>query len=494
MTAASALFNLSAPPAVPAGASRAGAPPDPGKNGFGQEMARQRAAQDEMAGAAPQGRPRPAAKAENGDGEGVVAGGGFVDGADGSADAGVPDHPPHEPSGEVDALNGSTLAQQALALAIMSAELQHSSAPGSAAAGGVSTSLASAPGSSNSMSGVTSQMSAATTVAIPTGASTAANSPLGAGTFTSALASAAPGVAHAAAAAGNDPARQAALAATSAQGVQGAQGVGVQGRAPTPAARVPAAAGPGTAAGHPAPNTTAAGAPAPVPALQATTAAAALNVDGAALQPRVRHSAAGADAPVPALPADAPPADAGTFNAPPSAAAAFTTAAQPLWQRDGAVGAPAAQVATPVSHAHWGQDLGRHLVNLTRDLQQASHTAELRLDPPELGPLRVTITLSDGVAQASFVSSHAAVRQALEAALPQLHQALAQAGISLSQTNVGDQGQEAQFANAQQDDSGQRDGSRRPDSAQGEGGRETTAATVMPGPRRAPDALVDTFA
>ena len=53
------------------------------------------------------------------------------------------------------------------------------------------------------------------------------------------------------------------------------------------------------------------------------------------------------------------------------------------------------------------------------------------------------------MASASFVSAHASVRQAIETALPQLQQALAQAGISLGQTSVGEQAAQQQFAQNQ---------------------------------------------
>jgi len=102
-------------------------------------------------------------------------------------------------------------------------------------------------------------------------------------------------------------------------------------------------------------------------------------------------------------------------------------------------------VASPVGSADWGRAVGRQLVLLGGNTSSGQHTAELRLDPPDLGPLRVTLSLSDGVASAHFVSAHAAVRQALESALPQLQEALADAGISLGQAGVGEQtGQSAQ--------------------------------------------------
>lgn len=104
------------------------------------------------------------------------------------------------------------------------------------------------------------------------------------------------------------------------------------------------------------------------------------------------------------------------------------------------------QVATPVGATHWGTELGQQMVMMSNNVRQGMQTAELRLDPPDLGPLRVSLNLADGVASASFVSAHASVRQAIEVAIPQLQQALAQAGISLGQTSVGEQAAQQEFA------------------------------------------------
>jgi len=96
-------------------------------------------------------------------------------------------------------------------------------------------------------------------------------------------------------------------------------------------------------------------------------------------------------------------------------------------------------IAAPLASPHWGRELGQRLVTLTRHADGDTHSAELRLDPPELGPLRVTLTLSEGMAQAAFVSPHAHVRHSIEAALEQLQATLAQSGIELGHTSVSDQ-------------------------------------------------------
>ncbi|MDQ8035682.1 MAG: flagellar hook-length control protein FliK, partial [Bordetella sp.] len=147
-------------------------------------------------------------------------------------------------------------------------------------------------------------------------------------------------------------------------------------------------------------------------------------------------------------------------------------------------------VNTPVGATQWGQDLGRQMMTLSQAAQRGPQTADLRLDPPDLGPLRVTISLSDGIASASFVSAHAAVRNAVESALPQLQQALAQAGISLGQTSVSDQGSQQAF-----DTQGQGQRQRQGGQQDGAAGSDAGAATVEVAlPTRNSNALVDTFA
>jgi flagellar hook-length control protein FliK len=137
----------------------------------------------------------------------------------------------------------------------------------------------------------------------------------------------------------------------------------------------------------------------------------------------------------------------------------------------------------------WASEFGRQFVSITQGGHNMPHTAELRLDPPELGPLRITINISDNIAHAVFVSPHAGVRQAVENAMSQLQQSLAQAGISLGQTSVSDQGQSQQafnesFGNSRRESSGGAVGV-----AGLDGGAPQTATRS-----RAPDALVDTFA
>lgn len=159
----------------------------------------------------------------------------------------------------------------------------------------------------------------------------------------------------------------------------------------------------------------------------------------------------------------------------------------------GASGQAASSVATPLSSPQWASDFGRQFVSMAQGGHNMPHTAELRLDPPELGPLRISLNVIDNVAHAVFVSAHASVRQTLENSLPQLQQLLAQAGISLGQTSVSDQGQPQQ---AFGDGGGSNHGRQTAQAGMaGTSGADTSASTLRSGSRSpAPDALVDTFA
>ena len=106
---------------------------------------------------------------------------------------------------------------------------------------------------------------------------------------------------------------------------------------------------------------------------------------------------------------------------------------------------PQLMLTPAVGSDGWAPALGKQMVWLGNS---GSQTAELHLNPPELGPLKVTLTLNDNQAQAMFVSAHQAVRSALEAALPQLRNSLADSGINLGHTSVSADTQQQQQQSA----------------------------------------------
>ncbi len=72
-------------------------------------------------------------------------------------------------------------------------------------------------------------------------------------------------------------------------------------------------------------------------------------------------------------------------------------------------------------------------------VQQGHQTADLQLNPPQLGPVEIRVVMSSDQASLSFSSSDALVRDAINAALPRLTEILREQGIALADVSVGAQ-------------------------------------------------------
>jgi flagellar hook-length control protein FliK len=90
-------------------------------------------------------------------------------------------------------------------------------------------------------------------------------------------------------------------------------------------------------------------------------------------------------------------------------------------------------VAAPVSSPAWGNEVGQKIVWMS---QSDQHVAELHLNPPNLGPMEVKLTVNGDQATVQFVSQHHEVRAALESALPRLREMMQDNGISLGNATV----------------------------------------------------------
>lgn len=90
---------------------------------------------------------------------------------------------------------------------------------------------------------------------------------------------------------------------------------------------------------------------------------------------------------------------------------------------------------TPFHDPAWSTEFGHKMLWLARNDHQQAH---LTLNPPDLGPIEITVNLnSDSTASAAFVAADAGVRQTLETSLPRLREMFASAGIDLGQVSVG---------------------------------------------------------
>lgn len=94
------------------------------------------------------------------------------------------------------------------------------------------------------------------------------------------------------------------------------------------------------------------------------------------------------------------------------------------------------QVTAPVTQPAWADEFSQKITWLST---QKNQSAELHLNPPQLGPLDVVLKVNGDQATAMFSSPHAAVREAIEQALPKLREMMAESGIMLGNAMVSDQ-------------------------------------------------------
>lgn len=165
----------------------------------------------------------------------------------------------------------------------------------------------------------------------------------------------------------------------------------------------------------------------------------------------------------------------------PVSSPAISTASAPLTE------------AVQLNKPDWPQQLGQHFIKLVSQDQTSWQSAEIRLDPPELGPLRISLHVQDGVAHALISSPHAQVRQTIEQSLSLLQQQLADNGLSLGQASVSDHGNSEQFQQSLADFAQQTgfQANRQADSSALEAAEGNT---IKPKHTLALDALVDTYA
>ena len=129
-------------------------------------------------------------------------------------------------------------------------------------------------------------------------------------------------------------------------------------------------------------------------------------------------------------------ADGGTNTSQPSMGANHALAAQNAATNASKQTDSNLRLQTPLHASGWDQDLGGKVVWMARSDQQS---AVININPPQLGPVNISLNINGDQASATFISPHAEVRQAIEDALPRLREMLSGAGINLGQANVGSQ-------------------------------------------------------
>ena len=82
--------------------------------------------------------------------------------------------------------------------------------------------------------------------------------------------------------------------------------------------------------------------------------------------------------------------------------------------------------------------------------------AALKLNPANLGPVEVRLTMNNEQISVTFIANHAATREALEQALPRLRESFTENGMELADAEVTQHSSEQQHQDdaAETDDSG----------------------------------------
>ncbi|MBX2809945.1 MAG: flagellar hook-length control protein FliK [Cellvibrionaceae bacterium] len=101
-------------------------------------------------------------------------------------------------------------------------------------------------------------------------------------------------------------------------------------------------------------------------------------------------------------------------------------------------------VTLPFAEAQWGQALNERVVWMSA---QGIQEAEIHLDPPELGPLQVKVTVEKEQAHVSFTVQHASVRDALDQNALRLREMFDSDGINLVNVDISDQAEQQADAN-----------------------------------------------
>lgn len=152
-------------------------------------------------------------------------------------------------------------------------------------------------------------------------------------------------------------------------------------------------------------------------------------------------------------------------------------------------GTTTVSVDARVGNPAWGTELGQKVVWLANQHQQIAH---INVTPPQLGPIEIRLNLAHDQASATFVSPHAAVRDAIEAALPRLRDMLAESGLTLGNVDVSAHS----FGHARQDHAQQGASSRSmmPEQVTAVAGLIGAPLGAGLGAQRGGEGLVDIFA
>jgi flagellar hook-length control protein FliK len=126
--------------------------------------------------------------------------------------------------------------------------------------------------------------------------------------------------------------------------------------------------------------------------------------------------------------------------------AALSQAAQPA--RTAAPSAPLLSQPLAMHQSGWSEGIVERVMYLS---SQSLKSAEIRLEPAELGRLDIRVNMApDQQTQVTFMSAHVGVREALESQMARLRESFTQQGLGQVDVNVADQSQQQAQQQAQE--------------------------------------------
>jgi hypothetical protein len=89
---------------------------------------------------------------------------------------------------------------------------------------------------------------------------------------------------------------------------------------------------------------------------------------------------------------------------------------------------------TPVGQPGWDKAVGERIQwMVNQNVQQA----EIKLTPPNLGPMEIKISLQNDQTSVTFIATQAPTREALEASIPRLREMFGEINLNLANVDVG---------------------------------------------------------
>ena len=99
----------------------------------------------------------------------------------------------------------------------------------------------------------------------------------------------------------------------------------------------------------------------------------------------------------------------------------------------GVQAAPQQAISVPLNNPQWNEEMNNRVMWM---VQHDVQSANIKINPPHLGPLEVQVSVNKDHVDVSFNSHHVLVKEALDASIPRLKEMMGNSGLQLGNANV----------------------------------------------------------